>query len=84
VCHSCETLKTQIEFQNQLIRELTKPQVAVEEIENKDYKPISAKHKPWSVVRAELEKKDRELSSRLVHEKEVTVENLDAVISGKV
>lgn len=80
VCQSCETLKTQLEFQNQLIRELTSREITEETIPaHNNHQPISPRHKPWAVRRAELEKADRELSRKLREEKlnEVTVDSLD-------
>lgn len=78
VCQSCETLKTQLEFQNILIRELTQ-RVEPEITPTTEFKPITPKHIPWAVKRAQLEKEDRELAARLRSEKqkEVTVDNLD-------
>lgn len=82
VCQSCETLKTQLEFQNQLIRELTRrPEEIIQGSE--DLKPIAPKFIPWAVRRAALEKEDRELASRLRMEKqaEITKDNLDAELA---
>ena len=80
VCQSCETLKTQLEFQNQIIRELTrKPEPEVTTDAN-NFRPIMPKHKPWRVKQMELEKQDRELAARLKadKEKEITLDNLDS------
>lgn len=80
VCHSCEALKTQIEAQNLLIRELTKKEPVVE-IERHAPQPIYSRHKPWRVRRQELEKADKELAEKLKKEKlaaaEITVDNLE-------
>lgn len=79
VCHSCETLKTQIEFQNLLIQELTRKDIPEIKTETQDLKPISTtRHIPWTVRRAQLEKQDRELAQKLRSEKEITIENLDS------
>ena len=85
VCPSCETLKTQLEFQNQLIRELTRPPENSELAQDvSEYKPIQPKHKPWSVKQAELEFADRKLAAELRQKKieEITADNLDAEIEG--
>ena len=82
VCQSCETLRTQLEFQNQLIRELTsRPESEV--TEPSSHKPILPKHKPWAVKRAELEQQDRELAKRLREQKqeEITIDNLEAELA---
>jgi hypothetical protein len=80
VCQSCETLKTQLEAQNQIIRDLisqnnprTEPEV------ERDFKPILPKHKPWSVRRAELERADRVKAEELrtSKRKEITADNLE-------
>lgn len=80
VCQSCETLKTQIEFQNQLIAALTRPPETETTTVANNFQPIMPKHKPWSVRRAELEQQDRLLAQRLKSEKlqEITVDNLEA------
>lgn len=81
VCQSCETLKTQLEFQNQLIRELTRPPVnIIEDIPITSHKPIFPGHKPWALTKFELEKKDRELAAALRAKKaeEITADNLEA------
>lgn len=80
VCQSCEALKTQLEFQNQVIKDLIRqpePQTT-EDVSN--FKPIMPKHKPWRVRQAELEREDRELARRLKEDKlkEITVDTLDA------
>jgi hypothetical protein len=79
VCQSCETLKSQLEFQNLLIRELTH-RSETEVVNSDNFKPIAPKHIPWAVRRAQLEREDRELAARLRAEKtrEVTADNLDA------
>jgi hypothetical protein len=79
VCQSCETLKTQLEFQNQLIRELTAKPINEVQSTPEDFKPILPKHKPWSVRRNELERADRELAKKLRGDKErqITADNLD-------
>lgn len=79
VCHSCETLKSQLEFQNLLIRELTHKS-ETEIVNTGEFKPIAPKHIPWAVRRAQLEREDRELAARLRMEKnkEITENDLDA------
>lgn len=79
VCQSCEALKTQLEFQNLLIKELTRRPEPESNASTENLKPIVPKHIPWAVRRAQLEKEDRELASRLRMEKqrEVTADNLD-------
>lgn len=69
VCQACETLKTQLEAQNLLIRELTRNKTESEPV--KDYsqnKPIMPRHKPWSIVQQELQRADRELAAKLREE----------------
>lgn len=68
VCHACETLKTQLEAQNLLIRELTRKSES-EPVRNlTPDKPILPRHRPWSVVQQQLQKEDRALASRLREE----------------
>lgn len=79
VCQSCETMKTQLEFQNVLIRELTRRPEPESITSTDNLRPITPKHIPWAVKRAQLEKQDRDLAARLRAEKqkEVTADNLD-------
>lgn len=85
VCQSCETLKTQLEFANSIIRELTRPQVVTEETpDTSNLKPIvSAKHKPWAVVRASLERADKIKAQELKQQRqvEINLDNLDEVVA---
>lgn len=75
VCHSCETLKTQLEAQNILIRELTKKPEPIE-IPIETHQPIRPKHKPWSVVQQQLEREDRKMAAKL--KEEITKQPLTA------
>lgn len=79
VCQSCETLKMQLEAQNQIIRELIAKPVVEEQSEPENFKPIMPRHKPWSVRRAELELADRLKAAELraTRTEEVTIENLE-------
>lgn len=79
VCHSCETLKAQLEAQNQLIRELTKPLEQVSEIKQSVPQPIH-NHKPWRVRRAQLESADRKRAEELIKNKEaeITADSLES------
>lgn len=78
ICQSCEVLKTQLEVQNELIRNLTKREIQESEpVTAGNHKPIMPKFKPWAVRRAELEQADRE-KARILREEaeEITLENL--------
>jgi hypothetical protein len=79
VCQSCETLKQQLEFQNQLIRELSNPIPIPVEVNTEKFEPIKPKFIPWSVRRAQLQKEDRTLAEKLKKEKEaeITADDLD-------
>lgn len=87
VCHSCETLKSQLEFQNQLIREMMRPKEELNRVvEEVNHQPIPPRHIPWTVTRNRLQREDRELAERLKAEKaagvaEITQDDLDAEIA---
>lgn len=80
VCQSCETLKSQLEFQNQLIRELTRiEEPTPQETVSRPHQPIRRTFTPWRVKRAELEQADRKQNEALLAAKhrEITADNLD-------
>lgn len=78
-CASCEILKAQLEAQNQIIRELTKPLEEVGEIRKSAPQPIT-NHIPWRVRRAQIESADKKRAAELKEqrEREITADNLEA------
>lgn len=76
ICQSCEILKTQLEAQNLLIRELTRPVETIVEEKRPTPQPIN-NHVPWRVRRAELEAADKKRAAELVKEREITADNLE-------
>lgn len=78
VCQSCEILKAQLEAQNLLIRELTRPVETVAEEKRATPQPIN-NHVPWRVRRGQLEAAERKRAEKLLaeREREITADNLE-------
>lgn len=76
VCHSCEVLKAQLEAQNLLIRDLTRPLETITEVKRETPQPIN-NHIPWRVRRAQIEAADRKRAEELIKEREITADNLE-------
>lgn len=60
ICRSCENLKLQLGFANNLINKLTDPKQVEQVIVSNEKQPIiQTRHKPFGIIRNELERASR-------------------------
>jgi len=82
VCLSCDHLRLMVEQERaeksrilQQLLEINRP-VASAPLQELTQQPIQSKYKPWSVIRQELEKKDRIKMEEIIRAKN-SIENLE-------
>lgn len=80
VCQSCENLKMQLAFQNQLIDKLTnEPLPETTTISNVVTKPIQTGYVPWNVTRQRLEMQSRLKAESLKAEASIKIPEPDKI-----